>query len=110
MKFAVVHSEKDRFDWSDADAIISYAGENHIAVRGYTVIWHEQMPNCVFGGGKKKVSREAAPDASLFFNDYNGNLKEKQEKIYMLIKKCRVIIFPLIELEYKVITVFFIQL
>lgn len=105
MKFAVVHPEEDRFDWSGADAIISYASENHMAVRGYTLIWHEQMPNWVFGGGKKKVSREAAPNASLFFNEYNGNLKEKQEKIYTLIKKMQSDNIPIDGIGYIIISV-----
>lgn len=35
-------------DFSDADKILSFAYENGIAMRGHTLVWHAQTPECFF--------------------------------------------------------------
>lgn len=44
MKWEVVHPEPDRFDFSQADRIVAFAGEHNMKVRGHTLVWHRQNP------------------------------------------------------------------
>ena len=50
------------FSWEKADAIMQFAKDNNLMVRGHTLIWHKQTPDW-------------------FFRDINGNLLKK-EKLY----------------------------
>ncbi|MCR2806810.1 endo-1,4-beta-xylanase [Paenibacillus soyae] len=48
MKFVSVHPEEDRYTFEDADRLMAFAKENGMAVRGHTLVWHNQTPNWVF--------------------------------------------------------------
>ncbi len=45
MKFGVLHPGTDRYDFSDADAIMKFADANAMQVHGHTLVWHEQVPS-----------------------------------------------------------------
>ncbi len=47
MKFAVIHPGADRYDFSDADTIVSFAAARGMGVRGHTLVWHNQLPHWV---------------------------------------------------------------
>jgi len=47
MKFAVIHPAADRYDFTDADAIVSFAASQGMGVRGHTLVWHNQVPKWV---------------------------------------------------------------
>lgn len=150
MKFALIHPERNCFDWKEADKLVKYANDNKKYMRGHTLIWHEQLPEWVFDEKSQVVTREFAlgimerhiseivshykgrvncwdvvneviddekeflrktkwltsigddyidkafyyakeadPKGVFFLNDYNGNIKEKQDKIYSLVKKMK---------------------
>ncbi|MBD3274597.1 MAG: 1,4-beta-xylanase [Candidatus Marinimicrobia bacterium] len=44
LKFGPVHPAPDRYDFEDSDAIIDFALNNDMAIRGHTLIWHNQQP------------------------------------------------------------------
>jgi endo-1,4-beta-xylanase len=44
LKFGPVHPERERYDFRDADAIVDFAEENGMLVRGHTLVWHNQNP------------------------------------------------------------------
>ncbi|MFW5984832.1 MAG: endo-1,4-beta-xylanase [Halanaerobiaceae bacterium] len=48
MKFASVQPEEGRFTFRKADKIVEFARENDKAVRGHTLVWHNQTPDWVF--------------------------------------------------------------
>ena len=50
MKFARVHPERRRYDFRDADALVSFAEAHGMAVRGHTLVWHRQVPEWVSAG------------------------------------------------------------
>jgi endo-1,4-beta-xylanase len=50
LKFGPVHPAPDRYDWRGADAIVAFAEENGMAVRGHTLVWHRQLPAWVESG------------------------------------------------------------
>jgi len=43
MKFEVVHPERDRYDFTPADALVTFAKDNEMKVRGHTLVWHLQL-------------------------------------------------------------------
>ncbi len=57
MKPEVIHPEENRYDFTQADKIVKFALENKIAVRGHTLIWHNQVPAWFFTENGRPVSR-----------------------------------------------------
>ena len=43
-KWATVHPEPDRYDFTGADRIAAFAQRNGMTMRGHTLIWHAEMP------------------------------------------------------------------
>jgi endo-1,4-beta-xylanase len=44
MKFEPLRPTRDAYLFDDADAIVAFAEEHRMAVRGHTLVWHEQLP------------------------------------------------------------------
>ena len=44
MKWAPIHPARDQFNWTQADAVVTFAREHGMAVRGHTLVWHRQTP------------------------------------------------------------------
>lgn len=47
MKWGPIHPEPDRFNFCPADALVEFAQANGMAVRGHTLVWHNQLPSWV---------------------------------------------------------------
>jgi endo-1,4-beta-xylanase len=59
MKMGPIHPEENRYDWTGADAIVRFAQEHGLKVRGHALCWHEQTPAWLFTGADgKTVTRE----------------------------------------------------
>ena len=54
MKMALIHPRENEFFWKNADAIVDFAENNGLKVRGHTLCWHNQAPRWLFvdSGGK----------------------------------------------------------
>ncbi len=50
MKFDAIHPARDRYSFTDADAIVNFAIANGMAVRGHTLVWHNALPNWLTDG------------------------------------------------------------
>lgn len=50
LKFGPVHPERERYDFGPADAIVEFAEENGMLVRGHTLVWHSQLPDWLTEG------------------------------------------------------------
>ncbi len=48
MKMQPIHPAEDRYNWRGADAIVQFATENGLKVRGHTLCWHNQAPKWMF--------------------------------------------------------------
>jgi endo-1,4-beta-xylanase len=48
MKWASLRPSEAAFDFTGADALISFARANHMRVRGHTLLWHKQNPQWLF--------------------------------------------------------------
>lgn len=55
MKFINLHSEKEKYNFEDADKIYDFAKENEIALRGHTFMWHNQTPEWVFHNADRQT-------------------------------------------------------
>ena len=50
MKFDAIHPAQNTFNFTDADALVSFAQTNNMVVRGHTLVWHSQIPGWVTSG------------------------------------------------------------
>ena len=48
MKMGPIHPEENRYFWTDADAIVNFAQQHKLRVRGHNLLWHEQTPRWLF--------------------------------------------------------------
>lgn len=44
MKAGVIHPQEDRFEFAPADALVDFAWQHDMKVRGHTLVWHGQLP------------------------------------------------------------------
>jgi endo-1,4-beta-xylanase len=50
MKWEVVHPERGRYDFSEADQLVAFARQHGQKVRGHTLLWHNQLPAWLTSG------------------------------------------------------------
>lgn len=48
MKMAPIHPEENRYNWTNPDAIVNFAVQHHIKIRGHNLLWHNQAPAWMF--------------------------------------------------------------
>lgn len=48
MKFSSVHPQQEQYTFEGADVIASFAREQGMALRGHTLVWHNQTPDWLF--------------------------------------------------------------
>ncbi len=51
MKFGPLRPSRERFAFDDADAVVAFAGEHGMAVRGHALVWHNMLPDWFAKGG-----------------------------------------------------------
>lgn len=52
MKFESLHPQEDVYSFEDADVIAAFAKEQGMALRGHTLVWHNQTPDWLFEDGR----------------------------------------------------------
>ncbi|MBE1458526.1 endo-1,4-beta-xylanase [Nocardiopsis terrae] len=50
MKWQYVQPERYEFDWGGPDAVVDFAEDNGLSVRGHTLLWHNQQPDWLARG------------------------------------------------------------
>ncbi|WP_080055532.1 endo-1,4-beta-xylanase [Spirosoma aerolatum] len=59
MKMGPIHPQENRYFWDDADAIVDFASQKGIRVRGHTLCWHNQTPRWFFtDSAGKQVTKD----------------------------------------------------
>jgi endo-1,4-beta-xylanase len=48
MKMGPIHPRADQYNWRDADAIVAFATQHGLRMRGHTLCWHTQVPDWIF--------------------------------------------------------------
>jgi endo-1,4-beta-xylanase len=49
-KMDALRPSQTTFNFTDADALVAFAEQNGMAVRGHTLVWHSQLPGWLTGG------------------------------------------------------------
>ena len=65
MKMGPIHPKENVYYWKDADAIVDFAVQHRLKIRGHNLCWHEQTP-------------------AWFFKDSSGNLVTKTGLLHRL--------------------------
>ncbi len=50
MKFASLHPEEEIYTFEAADQLVAFARKHNMAMRGHTLVWHNQTPDWLFAG------------------------------------------------------------
>lgn len=50
MKFSVVHPERERYDFTQADTLVAFAEAHAMQVNGHVLVWHQQLPDWLTQG------------------------------------------------------------
>lgn len=59
MKFESVHPSEDEYTFEEADALVNFARKHGLAMRGHTLVWHNQTTDWLFRDGQGgQVSKE----------------------------------------------------
>ncbi|MEJ6950140.1 endo-1,4-beta-xylanase [Natronospora cellulosivora (SeqCode)] len=80
MKPISINPSKDKYTYEKADKLIDFAKENNKAVRGHTLVWHNQTSEDIFHDENgAKVSAEILTERlrqyiSIVFNRYNDSV------------------------------------
>jgi endo-1,4-beta-xylanase len=51
MKFGIVHPGVSTYNFTGGDALVAFAQAHTLVVRGHTLVWYQQVPSWVTGGG-----------------------------------------------------------
>jgi endo-1,4-beta-xylanase len=76
MKFGYVHPEPDRYNFADADALVAFAEQHKITVRGHNFVWHENIPPWFAGTVTKDNAKKNLTDHIL---TVGGRFKGKMQ-------------------------------
>lgn len=58
MKFGPIHPARDRYNWAPAEAVANFAREHNMALRGHTLVWHQQLAPWVTAGAPSPADLE----------------------------------------------------
>jgi endo-1,4-beta-xylanase len=50
-KWDSVHPAMNRYSFTDTDALVDFAAAHNMKIRGHTLVWHNQLPAWLTGGG-----------------------------------------------------------
>jgi endo-1,4-beta-xylanase len=77
LKAGVVHPARDRYAFQDADDIVAFAEANDMAVRGHTLVWHQQMPDWLGAGsfGQAELEQILHDHITTVVGRYRGRIR-----------------------------------
>ncbi|MFI6487676.1 endo-1,4-beta-xylanase [Streptomyces sp. NPDC050564] len=81
MKWESVEPTRGTYDWSKADALVSFARDHGQAVRGHTLLWHNQLPGWLTTG-VADGSMDAAELRGILHDHITTEVKHFKGRIY----------------------------
>lgn len=77
LKWQHIRPTKTFWNWSDMDALVAFAAENKIAVKGHTFVWHQQNPPYVSGLKTREEAVALLTDQiTTIMTRYKGKIRE----------------------------------
>jgi endo-1,4-beta-xylanase len=76
LKFGPVHPQPNHYAFEDADAIVDFAVTHQMAVRGHTLVWHQQNPDWLNNGSwtKDRLSAVLQEHIQTVVSRYQGKI------------------------------------
>jgi endo-1,4-beta-xylanase len=81
MKWESVEPQRGTYDWSKADDLVSFARAHGQAVRGHTLVWHNQLPGWLTSG-VADGSIDATQLRAILHDHITTEVKHFKGKIY----------------------------
>lgn len=77
LKWQHIRPTKTFWNWSDMDALVAFAEENKIAMKGHTFVWHQQNPPYVSGLKTREEAVALLTDQiTTIMTRYKGKIRE----------------------------------
>lgn len=77
MKWSLVQPERGEFDFSGPDALVDFADEHGMSMRGHTLTWHNQLPNWLAEGewDEEELREVLQEHAEALMGRYQGRME-----------------------------------
>lgn len=75
MKFDALQPTEGNFTYGTADAMVNFAVQNGIQVRGHALVWHRQTPSWVFSGTSAQVLARMKNHITKVMQHFQGKVK-----------------------------------
>jgi endo-1,4-beta-xylanase len=76
MKWSLIHPEPDRFNFCPADVLAAFADANAMAIRGHTLVWHQQIPAWLESLGREELTEVLRRHIFTVVGRYRGLIRE----------------------------------
>ncbi len=76
MKFDHVHPAQNTYYFAGADSLVAFAQQNQMAVRGHTLVWHQQLPTWLTSGsfGADEASQQLIDHVTTVVSHFKGKI------------------------------------
>jgi endo-1,4-beta-xylanase len=75
MKFDALQPSEGNFSYGTADAMVNYALDSGMQVRGHALVWHRQTPSWVFNGSSATVLQRMRTHITNVMQHFQGKVK-----------------------------------
>ncbi|MGB2572278.1 endo-1,4-beta-xylanase [Micromonospora citrea] len=75
LKWDATEPVEGQFRFADADALVGFAADNGMAVRGHTLLWHQQTPAWVFTDATGAPMTPTAANKELVLSRLEGHIR-----------------------------------
>lgn len=75
MKWASVEPNRGQYNWGGADAIVNFAQQNRMTVRGHTLVWHSQYPGFLNNLGSAELKTVVQQHINTEMGRYRGKIR-----------------------------------
>ncbi|WP_433796992.1 endo-1,4-beta-xylanase [Actinoplanes sp. CA-252034] len=75
LKWDATEPSENTFTYAQADPLMAFAKANGLAVRGHTLVWHNQTPSWVFTGADGQPMTATAEDKALLLGRLENHIR-----------------------------------
>ncbi len=75
MKWEPLAPSSDSYSWEDADAIVDFAVEHELEIKGHTLVWHRQHPSWINALGEAELAAALQRHIETTMARYRGKIR-----------------------------------